>query len=143
MKMTCRYCGIVEKPHNCPHRTKRKTNKYRVDSKYYVGKGYKKARRTVLSDCDEWCLWTFYVEGRLVKAEETHHIIEILEDESKAADPNNLIPLTELNHELVHQYYKRGRLTKERTRDILFSMLNDYKKGDLTLKKYSKEVNKL
>ena len=143
MKMSCKYCGIVEKPHKCPHKIKRKTNRYRIDTRHYEGNAYKKARETALIDCDKLCLWSFYIYGELVTAEETHHIIEILEDESKASDPNNLIPLTEENHELVHQLYKRSELSKERTKELLFNMINDYKKGDLTLKKYRKEINKL
>ena len=143
MKMSCRYCGIVEKPHNCPKAIKRKANRTRTDKKHYESKVYKKNRRTVLNDCDNLCLWSLYIDGRVEAAEETHHIIEILEDESKAEDYNNLIPLTIKNHDIVHEYYNRGGIVKEKVQELLILMLNDYKKGDITLKKYRDYLNRL
>ena len=143
MKMSCKYCGIVEKPHNCPKAIKRKTNRTRTDKKHYESKSYKKNRKRVLNDYDNLCLWSLYIVGRVEVAEETHHIIEILEDETKAEDYNNLIPLTIKSHDIVHEYYNRGGIVKEKVQELLRLMLNDYKRGDITLKKYRDYLNRL
>ena len=73
-----------------------------------------------------------------------HHIVEILEDESKATDYNNLIPLSDYSHKNeVHVLYLSDKV---KTQDLLREMLRDYKNGDMTLGKYkgiAKEIKRL
>ena len=79
------------------------------------------------------CLWNLYIEGRVVSADEVHHIVEILEDESLAYDEDNLIPLEYYNHTMVHEMYKRN---KNKTQQLLRMMIESYRCGDKTLGKY-------
>lgn len=132
MKISCSYCGIVDKPHRCPKR-QRRTDRARVDNKVYESKEYRKVRKKVLEAYDYKCLWSIYVDGRVRTGELTHHIIEVLEDESKATDFNNLIPLTDRNHDIVHKLYKKD---KEKVQRILKAMLDDYSNGIIEFKKY-------
>ena len=132
MKTTCKICGIVEKPHKCPH-SKRKLDRTRADNKVYESKQYRKARKNVLAIFDNNCLWSLFVDGKIRKTNVTHHIIEILEDESKSADTSNLIPLTEANHKLVHRLYL---IDKTRIQELLRKMILDYNNGDIELGKY-------
>lgn len=140
MKITCKYCGVVEKPHICPH-SKRKTDRTRIDNKVYESKEYRTTRRRVLEDHRGICLWSLYVVGQIQKAEVTHHIIEILDDVSKATDYNNLIPLSNCNHHLeVHKLYS---INKIKTQELLRLMLKDFKNGDFTLGKYKEVATRL
>lgn len=132
MKTTCKICGIVERPHKCPY-SKRKFDRDRVDNKAYESKGYRKARIKVLKAFDNNCLWSLFVDGKIRKTNITHHIVEILEDESKSSDISNLIPLTEANHKLVHKLYL---IDKPRIQELLRKMIFDYNNGDIELGKY-------
>ena len=140
MKISCRYCGIVDKPHKCPRRAKKAYDRSRIDNKVYESKEYRKTRRKVLDKYNSTCLFSLYVDGRKRKATVTHHIIEVLEDETKGKDFNNLIPLSDMAHKIVHELYK---INKKETQDILFSMLNDYKAGNFKLKKYKEKIEKI
>ena len=142
MKMTCKYCGIVNKPHKCPH-SKRKADRSRTDNKIYESKEYRSLRAEVLEDFNYTCLWSLYVDGKVIEADRTHHIIEILEDESKATEYDNLIALHNKVHDEVHRLYKLGLEVKEKLQDILREMNESYKNGDRTLGKYRKELKKI
>ncbi|MBE6051610.1 MAG: hypothetical protein E7214_13425 [Clostridium sp.] len=142
MKTTCKYCGIVNKPHKCPH-SKRKADRTRKDNKIYESKEYRRLRTEVLEDYNYTCLWSLYVDGKVITADRTHHIIEILEDESKAIEYDNLIALHNKVHEVIHKLYKEGLNIKSELQDLLLKMNESYKKGDRTLGKYKKEVKKI
>lgn len=131
MKIACRYCGIVNKPHHCPYI--RKINRSRADNKVYESKEYRKVRKDVLDDYNHLCLWSLYVDGRVKLAERTHHIIEVLDDISKAVDYDNLIPLTVDAHEYVHSFYKINDKTKKEVQELLRKMCSEYKKGNREL----------
>jgi 5-methylcytosine-specific restriction endonuclease McrA len=135
MKTTCKYCGIVDKPHHCPHSKKyRKTDNVRVDKKIYRTTKYQKVRQDVLNDYNYICLWSLYVDGEIKPADEVHHIVEILENEKLAYEYDNLIPLEYYNHhDKVHELYKKD---KAKIQDLLRKMCIDYKNGDKTLGKY-------
>ena len=79
------------------------------------------------------CLWSFFIDGVVKEASTVHHIIEILKDESKAFDLDNLIPLSEYNHSLIHQYYKTnykeciGLLRTIKDKELIINNLGMYK----------------
>ena len=136
MKITCNYCGIVDRPHKCLH-IKRKTDRTRIDNKVYESKEYRAVRQDVLNDYNDMCLWSLYIDGKVVKADTTHHIIEIMDNESKATEYDNLIPLQEsFNHKEVHRLYKVNSRIKKKVQDLLRDMLKAYKANDFTLSKF-------
>lgn len=143
MKITCKYCGIVSKPHKCPHKPKRKTDRNRSDNKVYESKEYRKLRVEVLDDYNYTCLWALYIQGQVVEADRTHHIIEILDDESKAVDYFNLIPLHHTSHEAVHKLYKLNDEIKLKVQDLQRQMIKSFKEGDKTLGKYKNSLKEI
>lgn len=142
MKVTCKYCGIVNKPHRCPH-NKRKADRNRIDNKIYESKEYRSLRAEVLEDFNYTCLWSLYVDSKVIEGDRTHHIIEIVQDESKAVEYDNLISLNNKAHEEVHRLYKEGLGIKESIQDLLLKMNESYKTGDKTLGKYRKQIKKI
>lgn len=141
MKITCKNCGIVDKPHKCPH-SKRKTDRKRVDNKIYESKEYRKVREQIRKDLDKLCLWSLYVDGKIISGTQTHHIIEVLEDISRSKDKDNLITLSYDSHKLVHKLYDTSPSIKKRVQEILFLMKKDYLSGNIQYGKYKKEIDK-
>lgn len=138
MKITCKHCGIVEKPHRCPKISKEKRN--RIDSKAYSKRGYKTVRSLVLGNHNFLDLYSLFVESKYITANITHHIIEVLEDESKAEDYDNLIPVSKESHDKIHELYK---IDKNSMQKLLVNMLKDYANGEKTLGKYKEEIKKI
>ena len=60
-----------------------------------------------------------------------HHITEILEDESLAYEEDNLIPLSNEKHRLIHELYKKD---KAKVKEELRKMKARWKDGDRNLK---------
>lgn len=144
MKITCKYCGIVNKPHDCPHRNKyRNKDKNRRDTAIYNSSGYKREREETMNLYNNNCLWNMYVVGEMKAAETTHHIIEILEDESRATDIANLIPLTEDNHRYIHKLYKVNPNLKKVIQELLRVIKREYEEGNYQIGKYKEYVNKI
>lgn len=134
IKTTCKYCGIVNKPHKCP-RVKEKWTRdnQRVDKKIYRGTMWVRTRENVLHMYNYVCLWSLYVEGLIVSANTVHHIVELLEDESLAYEISNLIPLNEASHRTIHELYKKD---KRKIQSLLRQMKKDYENNDKTMGKY-------
>lgn len=134
MKITCKYCGIVSKPHKCPH-NKVKWNKdnQRADKKVYRDIRWITLRNEVLDDYNNICLWSMYIDGEIVIANRVHHIIEVLDDESLSYYYDNLIPLEYYKHNYIHELYKANKLEIQ---GLLREMVESFRKGDKTLGKY-------
>ncbi len=129
LKIICKQCGIVDKPHKCP-KIKRKIDRERTDNKVYESNEYRSLRREILEDYNYLCLWSLYIDGRVKEAEEVHHIIEILEDELEATEYDNLIPLRKDMHDKVHKLYKLNNNIKRITQELLRKMCEEYRRGN-------------
>lgn len=134
MKMICKYCGIVEKPHKC-NKSKRNTDVNREDKQIYRSAKWQHKRLEILELYNYICLWSYYVCGKIVVANNVHHIVEITNDSSLAFDDNNLIPLSGEAHNIVHKLYKYNETW---TKNLLSVLIRDYKYGDLLLGKYER-----
>ena len=104
-------CRVHSKDYICEHKKKRRQliNKDRLDKNIYSGNKWRLIRTKVLEECNYICLYTLYKEGKIVKADCVHHIIEILEDESLCYEKDNLIALSNDKHKLVHELYKESK----------------------------------
>lgn len=134
MKVTCKYCGIVDKPHKCPHqKVKWNSDNNRSDKKIYRTTRWQNTRNNILDEYNNICLWSLYIDGKIVEADRVHHIIELLEDETLAFEDDNLIPLDQYKHNYIHELYKKD---KAKTQELLRLMIKTYRQGDKTLGKY-------
>lgn len=144
MKIACKYCGIVSKPHDCPRKPKRKNkSRYRKDVSIYNTGAYKRERRNIMDTYNNICLWSLYVIGETRKADEVHHIIEVLEDESKGTDTGNLIPLTSEAHDFIHDLYEFNADVKYEIQELLRLFKREYECGCYELGKYKRTVEKI
>lgn len=141
MKMSCKYCGIVNKPHKCPHqKTKWNKDNNRTDKKIYRTIMWQKTRNNILDECNHICLWSLYIDGIITRADTVHHIVELLDDESLAFDYDNLIPIEQHKHRYIHEIYKTN---KNEVQQLLKKMIKSYREGDITFKKYNSEFRNI
>ena len=106
---SCSACGRVHsKDYICGVKKKRRAfiKAGRIDESIYSSGKWNKARSKVLEDCNYVCLWSWYKDGKVVKADCVHHIVEIRNDDRLAYSEDNLIALSNDKHRLVHELYK-------------------------------------
>ena len=135
MKTTCKHCGIVSKPHICPY-IQRRNNSNRKDKRLYKTQRWQDKRKDTLDKYNGMCLWSFYVDGRVKSANEVHHIVEVLEDETLTFDDDNLVPLEFYTHKRIHKLYKESKEQKENVQKLLRKITEEYRSGDRTIGKY-------
>lgn len=128
MKITCKYCGIVNKPHICP-KVKRKYDYKREDKQVYASSKYRKVRNQAIKEYKNTCLLTLLIDKKIKPAEETHHIVEINDDISLAYDFDNLITLSSYRHEWIHSLYKSE--DKEEIQEILRELCRIYRENGI------------
>ena len=117
-KKSCRYCGIVPFNHVCPVVTKEKNARdaKREDKSIYWCSKWRKLRADVLDYQDHVCLWSLYVEGIVREARTCHHIVTLMDDDTKAYDIDNVIGMEKHTHDRVHELYK---INKKATMKLL------------------------
>ena len=118
--VTCKYCGVVPRGHNCPHRKSREKNldtdsvRFR-NTKAWARKSIEiKQRDRYLCQC---CLNNLYntINWLNYKAVEVHHITTIKEDYNRRLDNDNLITLCSYHHKMAD----KGDIPKSALYDLV------------------------
>lgn len=73
-------------------------------------------------------IFEYYTTGRIVKAEQYHHIEEITEAWYRRLDEGNVIGLSEANHRRIHKEYERGYMAKRKMQHTLYDMLKRFRR---------------
>lgn len=73
-------------------------------------------------------IFEYYTTGRIVKAEQYHHIEEITEAWYRRLDEGNVIGLSEANHRRIHKEYERGYMAKRKMQHALYDMLKRFRR---------------
>lgn len=71
-------------------------------------------------------IYEYYMTGKIVAAENYHHIQEITEAWERRLDAANVIGLSEANHRRIHTEYERSYKTKRKMQMILYAMLERF-----------------
>ena len=96
---------------------KRKHNKY---WRFYSTKEWRQTRKYVNIKYKGLCLWSYCMKHRIVQADVIHHIIPVEDDYNNRLDADNLIPLSNAVHRMIHELYKKDKAkTQEQLRLIL------------------------
>ncbi len=80
------------------------TERYTEAHRFYNSQPWRRVRRVFLED-NPLCQDCEEQRGKLVPSEEAHHVVERLEDPSRAFDPTNLRALCKP----CHSAYSKGR----------------------------------
>lgn len=71
-------------------------------------------------------IYEYYTTGKIVEAENYHHIQEITEAWGRRLDAANVIGLSEANHRRIHKEYDRSYKAKRKMQMILYTMLERF-----------------
>lgn len=71
-------------------------------------------------------IYEYYTTGKIVEAENYHHIQEITEAWGRRLDAANVIGLSEANHRRIHKEYERSYKAKRKMQMILYAMLERF-----------------
>ena len=111
MLKSCSLCGRVHSPnYNCKakqDRSKEHFNK-RTDKEFYNSSEWDDVRQEVLDMYNNVDLFSFYIKGKIVEANNVHHIEPLRGSLEGALEVGNLIPLSDSTHRFVHKLYKLG-----------------------------------
>lgn len=146
-KISCVVCGRVhERNYMCDAKAKRKAlknkeNRNRVDSKIYNTDRWKKLRDNIIDEFSSIDLYSYYVLGKAVQAQTVHHIVEICADIDMAYDWDNLIPLSNHTHKIIHKLYKENNNIKKEIQILLLDMVSSWTKGDRSLGSYRERLD--
>lgn len=73
-------------------------------------------------------VFEYYTTGRIIQAEQYHHIEEITEAWDKRLNENNIIGVSEANHRRIHKEYERSYTAKRKMQHALKEMMKRFEK---------------
>lgn len=94
------------------HKEYDRTSRDSARSAFYKSKEWQILREQAMEMYGGIDIYSYYVLGKIEKADMVHHIVPIEEDWNKRNDIDNLIPNTNSNHEKFHYRMKNGEHDK-------------------------------
>lgn len=116
---TCSNCkkklGLKEQCSCRKERNKLYDKRFRnQDSKrFYNSKDWLLIRNIVMNKFNYIDLYELNTTGKIIKADIIHHIIPLEESKANALNINNLIPVSNSNHNRIHKIYDKGPKEKK------------------------------
>jgi 5-methylcytosine-specific restriction protein A len=89
---------------------------------FYDSKAWKKTRDSVIANCYGIDVVEYYRTGLIIQGYTVHHIIELSDDYNLKLDTDNLIYLTESNHQFIHREYNKGDREKKAIQKMLVEL---------------------
>ncbi len=120
------YCEECSKSLNERHKEYNKYRRNKKHSKFYISGEWLKLRAKILQDFNHIDIYQYYINGRGVKAEMVHHIVELEEDWSKRLEVSNLIPLSNATHNMITRQY-RDKRERDRLQKLFYELIKRYK----------------
>lgn len=93
-------------------------------TQFYNSIAWKKVRESALRIYHGIDIYDYYTNNKITLATTVHHIEELKDNWDKRADLNNLFPVSEANHNVIHALYKKDKLG---TQELLKSMLERFR----------------
>lgn len=98
-----------------------------IEQRFYKSKEWILKRDYIKSKYYGMCLYSYYIEGKIVPADVIHHIVEVKEDWNKRCEDENLIPLSDSAHGLIHDKYKQDKEgTQKLLRDLIDRFIKEF-----------------
>ena len=118
--VTCKYCGVVQRGHQCPHRKSRQKSGDRRSDSFRKTKAWTN-KSIEIRQRDRYlcqvCLRNLYNTMSFLnyKTVEVHHITPIEEDYDRRLDNDNLISLCSYHHHMADN----GQIPREVLQNIV------------------------
>lgn len=122
--VTCKYCGITSRGHNCPHKKSRQKTGDRQSDRFRKTKAWTN-KSIEIRQRDKYlcqvCLRNLYNTLSFLnyKTVEVHHITPIEEDYNRRLDNDNLISLCSYHHKMAD----KGEIPKEELYKIVMEIM--------------------
>ena len=100
----------------------------KTNAAFYKTKAWVLTKEDVLAHYMYIDLYAYYHDGKFVPATMVHHIIPVSKDYTKRLDRDNLIPLSDKRHGIVHKQMKEGR--EEEIIQLLLEYKEKWKKKE-------------
>ncbi len=108
----------------CKSKRYKEEDKYKYNTrerKFYSSIVWQNQRDKAIRRFSGLDIYSYYVYNRLEAGQTVHHIVPLKEDWNKRLELNNLIYLTEENHQQIHKQMREG---EEKGREVI-SLLNE------------------
>ncbi len=106
----------------------KKNRKDNREQKFYSNKEWITVRDIVRRKYNNICLYSYYILHEIKYVDYIHHIIELKEDWDKKLDKDNLIPLSDKVHKIVHRTYEKSAKDKKQMQELLRELKRKYEK---------------
>lgn len=124
---TERYCNAHKKRDKAESDKDYDKNRRNKEAKaFYNSIAWKRKRQQILVRDKGIDVYVYMTEGRIVKAEHVHHIVELDEDSSLALVDSNLISLSAATHSTISKVYKDAR-KRQQMQAMLRMFLKNFK----------------
>ena len=112
----------------CLKQRHKEYDKYSRDKKsddFYHSKEWDISREDAISFYVGMDIYSYYILGVIEYGTTVHHIIPLKDDWSKRVDRDNLIYLTDSNHQLIHKAMREGKYSE--MIELLNGLIERYK----------------
>lgn len=121
----CTRCGKrISSGSKCTCLRVREDVKDPKEKEFYSSSRWQEVREQVKSQCKGLDLYSYYILNKIEYGAVVHHIRPIKDDWGARYDIDNLIYLSNSNHQLIHEAYNKSADSKEAMMDKLYQILN-------------------
>ncbi len=124
------YCEKHKKTKTERHKTYDEFRRNKKSAEFYHTDEWTKTREVVLNNFNHIDIYAYYVEHKILAANIVHHVIELNDDWTKKLNLDNLIPVSDISHKMIHKAYKNN---KTETQKLLFELrdkwISEFLKG--------------
>lgn len=130
-----RYCSVhtlnTTEANRERHREYDKNRRNKKAKNFYNSREWQMTRAKVLARDNGIDIYLYITEGRIVKADMVHHIVELSKDYEKRCEMTNLISLSEHTHKTVIERAYNDEKKREEMQKKLRQCIDDF----LTIKR--------
>ena len=94
---------------------------------FYNSGSWIRSRLNLIANCYAIDIVELYRTGKVKQGNPVHHIIELSEDYSLRLDTNNMIYVTDSNHQFIHKEYNKGDREKKAMQRVLNGLKTKFK----------------
>ncbi len=97
--------------------------------KFYLSVEWKSKRNKAIATYNHLDIYDLYIHNTIRYGRTVHHIVPVKDDWSRRLDDDNLIYLTDSNHQHIHEQMRKGEKERESMIRLLQSLIHRYKQA--------------
>ena len=125
----CRQRLLTGTKCECVKERHKEYKKYRTDKKeqsFYCSGDWLSVKEKVKDRFKEVDIYSYYIKGKIEYGQTSHHIETLKDNWNRRLDIDNLIYLTEQNHQHIHALYNQNNAVKFDTMTLLYELIERY-----------------